>query len=596
MLESLNEVQTVQIGTEFYRLVEVKGEFPRLAWEETFEDEDAWQGGVPNILSDPTDTWHLGGFKSREGIPGTSEYGQNTDGRWPNRLIPGPEVGSINTGTTARWFFEAMGYLWAVSASTVKRIDPADDSVVESKVFDPYVISDAVAWEGDDGFVASNDKIWKVSAVGTPDTWTQGDHDVERLAVGADRMFGTYEGVLKNVRSGNDPLLTAQWADRVECGDVDASANSLTAFGKSVLVGKPEGLFGIGDEGKGVPLLKRMGRHALNCLGMDVVDPYVFVPHAGGVYRYIPGYAEEVGLKREILNETPLKGVLRSFAADGQWIFTCWAQATTYGYLMVGRDAKEGEASLGPIIWDTLSYYVPGNVLADSPIMVSHLWSPPRLFFARFAGVGYIKIPELESSDYRFVTSGFRYTHRYHFGVWRDKDFLKVDAVGKDCDATTYWEISYSVDGGAYSNLDVDGTAMRVDSDGLHTFILPSTAKGREVQFKLTYTGAASTTGGKLVHFRPYAVPCGLKLRHYQAILYLAEGTRHDGGVEQRTSVDQLNDLNALTEDATAVDFKGPWGDIKSHPKKVRVLEARQEGHGPPRFLVELVAQKREEA
>ena len=42
MLESLNQVQTIQIGTEFYRLVEVTGEHGRLAWQETFEDENAY--------------------------------------------------------------------------------------------------------------------------------------------------------------------------------------------------------------------------------------------------------------------------------------------------------------------------------------------------------------------------------------------------------------------------------------------------------------------------------------------------------------------------------------------------------------------------
>lgn len=605
MLESLNQVQTIQIGTEFYRLVEVVGEQPRLAWEETFEDENAFQGGTPNILSDPSETWHMGGFKSREGIPGTSESGMSTDARWPNRLLPAPEFNTItltNSETTPTGFFEAFGWLFVIAGIRIFRINPADDSVVLSKQHPPsYFVNEGVGWDSQAIVALAND-VQKLTALGSPDSWDTGvtGSVACRLAVGFDRLFKVdMYGVLKNLLSGGDPVEEAEWADEVQCGNSDMGnpPNSLVAYERTALVGKPEGLFGVGEEGKGIPLIRRMAPHEDNCKNMYVLEPHVLVPHGRGTFRYMPGFVESVGMEREVLNESTTRGELVVFTSDGQWVYAVLVRDATFNYLVVGRDRRGEEPSLGPIIWDTMNFLQ----YQARALHVSRLWDPPRLW----AGSGYDAVYSIlpaaggipdPSGTYRLVTSGDRYTYWYHFGDWKDKDFLKVDAVGKDCDDTTYWKISYKVDGAAWASDDVDGVEMRVDEDKLHTFILPSTAKGRRVQFKLSYVGAANTNMGQLIHFRPYAVPHSLKLRHYTLTLHLAGEARHDGGVEQRNSLDQLNDLNALAEDSTAVDFKGPWGDIKVHPKRLRTLEVRQEGHELPRFLVEFVAQKREES
>lgn len=607
MLESLIQVQTIQIGTEFYRLVEVAGEYPRLAWEETFEDESAWQGGTPNILFAPADTWHMGGFKSREGFPGTSEYGQNTDGRWPNRLLPGPKLTQItltDSDTSPTSLFEALGRLFVCCGRRIFRIDPSDDSVTLSHTYGTYgTCRMGLRWDSDQAIVGGYDTqsgdsiLEKLTALGSPDSWTHGSAQGYRLAAGLDRIFAvSYAGLIKNCLTGKDPTNGANYSDEVQCGETDSFPTALVAYERTVLCGKPEGLFGVDEEGKGIPLIRRMPYHVDNCKGMAVVEPFVFVPHERGTLRFMPGYVESVGLEREMLNESSVRGSLVAFALDGQWIYAVVNPGANL-YVVVGRDARPGENSFGPYVWDTLGYLGGAH---SSAIHVSRLWDPPRVFFGYGNNVVYFGLsagggaPDPYGADYPFRTSGVRYTHRYHFGDWRDKDFLKVVAVGRDCSAATYWAISYSVDGGAYSNLDINGGAMRVNADGLFTFILPTSAKGREVQFKLEYTGASESAMGQLIHFKPYAVPASLKLRHYNLTLHLAGEARHDGGVEQRNSLDQLNDLQALAESSTAVDCKGPWGDISVHPKRVRTLEVRQEGHELPRFLVEFVVQKRE--
>ena len=135
MAVKLKHVGTVKIGSESYQLVQTDD---RQAWREEYLHEPPWTEGLPATLSEPTETWHLGGLKSKQGIPGTSEYGQNTDGRFPFRLLPGPEVTTVTlTGSLANptRIFEALGYIWAVCGRYVFRIDPSDDSVVESKDF-----------------------------------------------------------------------------------------------------------------------------------------------------------------------------------------------------------------------------------------------------------------------------------------------------------------------------------------------------------------------------------------------------------------------------------------------------------------------------
>ncbi|KKK75134.1 hypothetical protein LCGC14_2876770, partial [marine sediment metagenome] len=80
MVSKIKHIGTVRIGTESYKLAETDDQ---QAWQEQYLHEPPWSEGLPPMLSEPSETWHLGGLKSKEGIPGTSEYGQNTDTRFP---------------------------------------------------------------------------------------------------------------------------------------------------------------------------------------------------------------------------------------------------------------------------------------------------------------------------------------------------------------------------------------------------------------------------------------------------------------------------------------------------------------------------------
>lgn len=598
-------VGTVKIGSESYLLAQTD---EQQAWQEQYLHEPPWSEGLPPMLSEPQETWHLGAFKSKQGIPGTSEYGLNVDTRFPFRLLPGPKFNLVTlTGTTGppTRIFEALGYIWVVAGRHVFRIDPSDDSIVDSKDFGAggTLGVDGMKWEDDTGLVTTDDadqSLWEVTAIGTPDTWAQAAAGVRpyRLAAGIDRMFGVEDsGLLRNCVSGNDPMVSASWADEVQCGELSTKPTGLLAFEKTALVGKPEGLFGVSPDGKGVPLIKRMMRDDNNCVGMHIHEPYAIVPHSRGVYRFLPGLVESIGLERELLNESPVRGRLKAFITDNQWLVGLMEKAVGTGnYILVARDRASGEPGFGPMIWNTLQHF--GQ--ASQAMYISTLTDPPRIWFGSANNVAYIKLstgagaPDVEGTTYRFATSGTFYTNKYTFGDWGKKDFPKVVVVGKNLASDRYWEIWYSIDGGSFLGVDIDGSTMRVNSDGRTTFYLPLSAVGREIQFLFDYTSDDDTEAGEINYFEPFAVPQSRKIPINILQLHLVRGATQDAGREVRSAAEQLSDLVTLDEASAPLVASGPWGEDKNMwLKSLRLISVVQESDLEPEYLVEVALQER---
>ncbi len=610
MVSRLKHVGTVRIGTtdalgEDYLLAETDGQ---QAWQEQYLHEPPWAEGLPPILSAPQETWHLGGLKSKEGIPGTSEFGTSTDGRFPFRLLPGPLVTAVTlTGSVSdpTRIFEALGFIWVVAGRRVFRVDPSDDSVVESKDFGATVKGvEGLRWETDTGFVTTDEadqSLWEVTAIGSPDTWAQAAAGVKpyRLAAGIDRLFGIQaNGLLRNVVSGLDPMVAINWADRIQCGETSTKPTGLLAFEKTVLVGKPEGLFGVSPEGKGVPLIKRMIRDDDNCLGMSMHEPYAIIPHSRGVYRFLPGLVESMGIERELLNESIIRGPFKAFATDGQWLIGALKALALGTHIMIARDRVGGEPGFGPMIWDTWAFLL---LKTCQTLHLSTLTSPPRLWLGRGNDVAYLKLsdsagaPDVDDSTYRFEVAGTRVTPRYTFNTWGDKDFPKFIIVGKGTlSATRFWNIEFRIEGGVWNSLDIDGVTMRITSDGLHTFFLPLTAVGRDIQYRFTYVGDSNTAPPELSYFEPFAVPQSKKVPINIIQLHLSRDTKLDIGQEARSAAEQLSDLTTLDETSAPLKASGPWGEKKDmYLKSLRLISVLQEPDSETEYLVELALQER---
>ncbi|GAG13080.1 unnamed protein product, partial [marine sediment metagenome] len=83
---------------------------------------------------------------------------------------------------------------------------------------------------------------------GGPDDWTQTTSVVAyRIAAGLDRFYKvTKTGELSNLSTGLDPVEDEDfYADRIQMGSTVDLPTALAAFEKTVLVGKPEGLYGV---------------------------------------------------------------------------------------------------------------------------------------------------------------------------------------------------------------------------------------------------------------------------------------------------------------------------------------------------------------
>lgn len=625
MPTKIEAIGSIKLNDEFYRLIR-DGE--GRAWHRPeYGDEPPWIGGAPLMVSVPQETWHFGGLHTRQSIPGTSEYGQNTDARFPHRLLPGPLVTTVTlpgSRATPTCIFEAMGYLWVIAGRYVYRVDPSDDSVRLSKNFGIGIRGImGLRWEDNQALVTTDedeDSLWQVGIGAfqsdafqgegddydgfqtspTTDTWTQTDDvDAYRLAAGINRLFKVDKwGELKNIQSGSDPMVEANWADPVQCGEKDVPPTGIVSFERTVLVGKAEGVYGVDLDGYGISVIKRIIRDDDNCYGMVAIEPGVIVPHSRGVYEWSPGYVESVGLERELENESPVAGVFKAFAIDNQWLLGMLTVGGDF-YLMVARPRRATDLSVNPLIWDTLAY------VGWKECKAAHLsgkTSPPRLWFGQGNDVAYVKLsssggaPDVDNSDYRFATSGSRWSSKYRFNDWGDKDIPKFDIVGKNLTDNRYWEVYYSVDGGAYSNLDVDGAAMKITTDGRHTFYLPTSAVGREVQFRYDYTSNSNTEAPELIYFEPYAVPRSRKVPLIGARLHLASGIRTDAGAEGRSVTEQFNDLEALLEQGAAIATEGPWGNMNVWLRHLHLVEAVQVGKEEPEFLVEVIMQKREES
>lgn len=601
---------TIQVDSKSYRLTrDPKTRVQTYALE--FSNEPPWSGEVPNIVSEPGFTWHQGDFKSRQGLAGTREYGKNVDATNIFRLLPAAKITTYDLGAVGNTeqptsIFEALGYIFVCAGRRVFRIDPATSAVTLSKDFGAGKVARmGIRWENDFGLVCTDDttdSLWKVTAIGAPDTWTQtADVEAYRLAVGINRLFKvSYNGVLKNIPTGLDPMVEANWGDSVQIGEISTRPTGIVAYERTVFVAKPEGIFAVGEEGFGVPLIKRLVRSTATGRGMTVVDPHLYVPHAHGLYRWTPGLIETVGLETEWMNESLVQGPFSALISAGEWI---------YGFILVGtdvyclkaRERKSNEPGFGPLIWSSYLHFTPGTTFATEAIWFSPTTSPHKLFFGHGVNIGSINLPdtggspEVNHASYQFATAGEDYTARYKFDDWEDKDFSKIHAAGKNLDATNYWDIAYSLDGGAWLTLDLAGVNMRVQSAGHKEFILPITAVGREIQFRrsVVYDGAGAPP--ELSYFEPFAVVQPNKIPTWVVLLHLEANIRHDDGIDRRTALEQFTDLYTLLEQHTSVVASGPWGEAKTcWVRNLRIIESYQSESAMPSMMVQLALQQRE--
>lgn len=611
-MESFNpNPSTIVINSDAYRLV--RNEDGQLFTHE-YAEEPPWAEGTPALVSDPAYTWHLGGLKSRQGIPGSSEYGVNTDCRWPFQILPGPLV-QVHTLTSSpnpprvaiAGNIGGTNYVWAFSDTYGWRIDASGTVVLSLSTFDSQV-ANAVEWNSQILVTRNNRNVWQMTAIvgGGPDTWGNGaDTVVARfLAKGFNRLFKISDAAagyqaLKNLGLGLDPTAEANWADEVLIpGRFVDLETCLIGYDRTVIInaGGSEGMFAVGEEGFGIPLARKL----VPTSHPKFIEPYIYIPHQNGVARYLPGSVESIGIETEVMNDSPIKGEINGITSDGVWLYMgIWDGTNTN--VLVGRERRGSEPGFGPIIWDTLfqiGYNL--NFMEALWIDADKTW----IVFNHANNLGYVVVPHsagapmINDSDYRFALSGTRFTVKYNFDDRGEKDFPKFSIKGSGLSAAVKWAIAYSIDGGAFQTTDINGTTMEITGNTLTTFFLPTTAHGVEIQFRFTYTSNTSTSAGRITYFEPFAIPRSRRVPLVGCLFILESGMRHEDRIDERTALEAFQDLQTLLENATAISATGPWSTSASNAflRSLKIVKTDQIGQGEQRFTVQAILQLREAA
>lgn len=606
--EQFTDVGILRLNGETYRLM--RPENMQVAYQQEYVSAPPYEGGEPAELVHEVFTWHQGGFKSRAGIVGTSEYGENTDGFQPLRLLPGPKVIATVLDDTKTfsisWITDFLGYIWVCAGRYIYRFDNNFIPVL-SKDFGAGVTSIMAAqWKG--LFYVTTDaatnSLWRLDSLGTPDTWTQtGSVEAYRLAAGINRLFKvTKDSQLSNIRSNLDPMTDTNWADNVPVGSSALVPTALESYERTVLVGKSEGLYSVGEEGYGIREIQRMQPSTFNCQGMKFFDPHMLIPHARGTFRWAPGDVQSVGPEVEILNQSPVRGPVTTIQTDGTWIYFWVQSATTTVWLCRARE-KVRPDSFGPYTMDTWVK----QTGVDGQTVASHFTAgvplqgvPARLWWSAGRHVFHVDLGSgggmLDTSDpaYRFTTSNStRFSSKINFDDRNAKFFRRVEVEVSNATVSRYAIVAYSIDGGAFVDLDFDGNQMIADSNGINLFYLPVSAVGLEIQIRLTLVNNSETSPIEVRSWKAYAVPQAKKVSRISATVLLQEGFMVEGGFELRSVVEQQNDLIGLLNSAVPVSCTGPWGEGYMTVKDFKILSTVQSGFGQFSHIVQLALQER---
>lgn len=771
----LHEVGIANIDGKRYRIVRKDDE---IAYSREYVAEPPYDKGVPAQLSEQQFTWHLGGFKSRQGITGSSEYGINTDGRWPFRLVPGPYLNTATLpGNTSaiRWIWPTsiLGSIsgpaiWATAGNVayILTSDSLGQPIFGGNTYDPIM---GLKWQSYYLMTDSNSQLWKMaltfsnsannfvmSPTGagattqfTPSTganwqnvdeisgaddvdatynsdsvaghidlftktalsgpaapdqiysvtiditarrtstggtnptmrgvvriggvnyftaaitltndtsyhvvtfaawtlspatgvawtiaeldaaqfgyeltvapgagvirvtaaelfslyanWSRTDARAYWIAAGPRRLFkvwinGNGDVELKNLAPGLDPTVEANWADQVIIpgATITGCVPPLVAYGRTAIVATDTGIYGIDEDGGGLKVFERLETSPYT---MAVQDPWLYISHSHGISRWVPGYVQDCGLEQEILNASPVTGIVKAFAFIGPWVFASLHPPSANAQIIVGRERRDGEQGFGPLVWDTL--IETGNNEDVTALRAAHLTSTFGLAFEKGNDLGYVifpetgGVPDIDNSAYRFVVSGTRYSIEYRFDDWQSKNLQKIRIKGKGLGVFVKWSVAYSIDGEAYVTVDGAGHTMEITDDTLHEFFINSNASGAAFRLRFTYASNNNAAKGEITYYEPLFVPQVRYTPTTSFMLNLEYGQAYDSTVEDRTAAQQLSDLATLNE-AAPVSVSGPWGDsLTAYVRNLSLEGTRQEASGEYSFLVRVTLQERESA
>ena len=567
---------------------------------------EARYGNQPAIVEAPMvwKTAHLGYGEAETRAEGYYHYSVNVDARFPEQIIPGPEVQTVAIGGTANVnrIFEHRGRLYLLAGRYCKRIG-RDGAVYTEKDFGEGkrainaaiyngVLYVGMGYEepfwyaelGDEEYGIWGSTLWGGEQVwgGEEGWWEQADDlYMGHLATFKDRLWAsTSDHQVQCVAA--DPTVAANWGATYTVGDPGQKINALAELGELLFIGKEDGMYALGSDGRAqhiTPELKGFVS-GTNCQNMRVWHGRLIVPHLRGLLAY-QGMGESGFLitpmtpGADATDECPVRGQITALAGDNKWLYVALYTGSGDTYLLAGRE----EPQSGVMLWHPLAK------LAGTKCEAMHLsgiHSTPRLWFGMGENAGYIVLPRygdnpLMDANCRYSTTGSIYYSRHHWGVpTTRKVFKSIEVLGERLSSTRYVNVYYRVDKQRWK------LAGKANLPPRHVLALPDGGvAGNRIEIRLDFVTPNTTppiVRGVVVRAveRPQTV--GIITAQVRCADKLP---LHRAGQSSRTAASILSDLKALSVADRAVVLVDPVGTSRQVVvlPGIEEMEIEQEGN-----------------
>ena len=538
---------------------------------------------------------HLGYGDDIYSAEGRYSYAERVDARFPEQVIPGPEVALLQVDAAANVvdFFEWDSHVYALAGQYCYRIESGLDAVTLDKDFGAQAWAAAVYDE--QVFVGMGYAVpfWRRNGSG----WEQASGlYIGHVAAASDRLWAsTNKNVVQCVAA--DPLLAGNWSPGYTVGDPSVDITALAEFGEVLYAGKTNGLFALDRTGYAPPLSPELlaAQHSDNCRGMKPWHGTLWVPHIRGLLNYLqlgtqgfevrsvtPG--QDAGL------DNPVRGMVTAMAGDNRWLYVALYTSGGDTYVVAGRETTAAEQRLGRMIWHPIAY-LPGRKCRA--MHISGLWTNPRLLLALDNYLGVVVLPRagdnpVQDRNCRFVTAG-SITYPKH--SWQTPATLKVwksiEIESEDLSPNRAVDVYYRIDGGAWLRVGQATVSPR------HVLRIPVAGgvSGYGIEIRLDFVLTAGTVPPivRRVVVRGAERPSTVEV--IQATVRCATGLRlRDGTTEFRSGATIMQELKRLAQHGPAVTLIDRLGTerwvLVNAP--VEELVSAQEGEREPETLARI--------
>ena len=515
-------------------------------------------------------TAHLGYGDEQQRVEGRYRYAVNVDARFPEQILPGPLVTTLQTncGSNVVAFFEHGGELFCVGGRYCKQIALANDDISTEKDFGEGKTATGAAVYDDVAYVGMgySEAFWQRSTI---PAWNQASGlYMGKLVVFQDSAWASVSQYEVS-KFATTPAIAWNWSYEYEIGDPGRAITSLAELGNLLYVGKRDGLYVLDMTGLGQRLTPELGAyaHADNCMNMRAWHGSLWVPHIRGLlnYRHLgtQGFLVTPATPGGPVDEdNPVSGQVTAMAGDNRWLYVALYTPDGDTYIVAGREATEGERAFvdGPLIWHPLAKIA--SVKCEA-MHISGLYTNPRLYFGLGDDVGYIVLPRGGDNPINDANCKYNLTGSIYFPShsWASPTTTKlwkaIEIQGDKLSSARYVKVYYKVDDGPWL---LAGTATFSTSHVLP--LAQEGVAGKKIELRLDYT--IPNTGApfliRAVVLRGAERPQTVAL--ITAMVRCADGlpTRRGGYKCTRLGSEILAELKALSIAGEAVLLKDTIG------------------------------------